>query len=138
MGWTPSQERSIPFCPRLNYILLPNIAFYSGAPHKHCFSRSRCSVRLKCDIICPSSVFRLFQSNPRIATSLGLFVREGLNEKKTFYFGHCSNYLTPPPHDPNSGNLLLFFSEVEIQDLTVSLELKILYNILHISNLKNC
>ena len=30
-------------------------------------------------------------------------------EKKTFSFGHCPNYLNPPPHDPNSGNLVLFF-----------------------------
>ena len=29
--------------------------------------------------------------------------------KKTFSFGHCPNYLTPPPHDPNLGNLVLFF-----------------------------
>ena len=25
------------------------------------------------------------------------FKREGVNEKKTFSFGHCPNYLTPPP-----------------------------------------
>ena len=48
-------------------------------------------------------------------------------KKKTFSFGHCPNYLTPPPHDPDSGNLVLFFLEVEIQDLKVSLELRILY-----------
>ena len=36
----------------------------------------------------------------------GVDVREGLNEKKTFSFGHCPNHLTP---DPNSGNLALFF-----------------------------
>ena len=35
--------------------------------------------------------------------------REDINWKKTFSFGHCPNYLTPPPHDPNSGNLVLFF-----------------------------
>ena len=36
--------------------------------------------------------------------------REDINEKKTFSFGHCLNYLNPPPpHDPNSGNLVLFF-----------------------------
>ena len=52
--------------------------------------------------------------------------REDLNRKKTFSFGHCPNHLNPP-HDPNSGNLVLFFSEVEIQDLKVSLELRILY-----------
>ena len=66
-------------------------------------------------------------------------IREGVNGKKTFSFGHCPNHLTPPP-DPNSGNLVLFFSEVKIQDLKVSLELKllyILYNILYICNLKN-
>ena len=32
-----------------------------------------------------------FQSNS------GDTVREGINEKKTFSFGHCLNYLTPPP-----------------------------------------
>ena len=37
-----------------------------------------------------------------------LGIREGVNEKKTFSFGHCPNYLDPP-HDPNSGNLVLFF-----------------------------
>ena len=59
----------------------------------------------------------------------------GQREKKTFSFGHCPNYLNPPPHDPNGP----LFSEVEIQDLKVSLELKILYilyNILYICNLK--
>ena len=36
-------------------------------------------------------------------------LREGLNGKKTFSFGHCPNHLTPrPPPDPNSGNLVLF------------------------------
>ena len=35
-------------------------------------------------------------------------IREGVNGKKTFSFGHCPNYLTPP-HGPNSGNLVLFF-----------------------------
>ena len=29
--------------------------------------------------------------------------------KKTFSFGHCPNHLNPPPPDPNSGNLVLFF-----------------------------
>ena len=60
-------------------------------------------------------------------------IREDLNREKTFSFGHCPNYLTPP-HDPNSGNLVL--SDVKIQDLKVSLELRILY-ILYICNLKN-
>ena len=36
-------------------------------------------------------------------------LREGVNEKKTFSFGHCPNHLTPPPPDPNLGNLVLFF-----------------------------
>ena len=36
-------------------------------------------------------------------------LREDINWKKTFSFGHCPNYLTPPPHDPNLGNLALFF-----------------------------
>ena len=36
-------------------------------------------------------------------------VREDINSKKTFSFGHCPNHLTPPPPAPNSGNLVLFF-----------------------------
>ena len=36
-------------------------------------------------------------------------VREDIGTKKTFSFGHCPNPLNPPPHDPNSGNLVLFF-----------------------------
>ena len=41
--------------------------------------------------------------------SVIVVVREDLNWKKTFSFGHCPNYLNPPPHHPNSGNLVLFF-----------------------------
>ena len=40
---------------------------------------------------------------------LQLVLREDINRKKTFSFGHCPNHLNPPPHDPNSGNLVLFF-----------------------------
>ena len=40
--------------------------------------------------------------------SLLVCIREEVNRKKTFSFGHCPNYLTPPP-DPNLGNLVLFF-----------------------------
>ena len=36
-------------------------------------------------------------------------LREDINTKKKFSFGHCPNHLTPPPPDPNSGNLVLFF-----------------------------
>ena len=66
-------------------------------------------------------------------------LREGVNGKKTFSFGHCPNHLNPPP-SPQFGQLGPLFSEVKIQDLKVSLELKllyILYNILYICNLKN-
>ena len=36
-------------------------------------------------------------------------VREDINGKKTFSFGHCPNHLTPPtPPDPNSSNLVFF------------------------------
>ena len=64
---------------------------------------------------------------------------EGVNGKKTFSFGHCPNPLNPPPW-PQFGQLGPLFSEIEIQDLKVSLELRILYilyNILYICNLKN-
>ena len=60
--------------------------------------------------------------------------------KKTFSFGHCPNYLNPPPPSPQFGQLGPLFSDVKIQDLKVSLELRILYvlyNILYICNLKN-
>ena len=42
-------------------------------------------------------------------------LREGINEKKTFSFWHCPNFLTPPPHDPNSGNLVLFFRKAKFK-----------------------
>ena len=45
---------------------------------------------------------------PPILARSPRLVREDLNRKKTFSFGHCPNPLTPPP-DPNSGNLVLFF-----------------------------
>ena len=60
--------------------------------------------------------------------------------KKNVFFRALPELPKPPPHDPNLGNLVLFFSEVKIQDLKVSLELKILYilyDILYICNLKN-
>ena len=45
-------------------------------------------------------------------------VREGVNGKKTFSFGHCPNSLTPPPlDDPNSGNLVLFFRKSKFKIL---------------------
>ena len=44
-------------------------------------------------------------------------------QKKNVFFRALPESPNPPP-DPNSGN---FFSEVEIQDLKVNLELKILY-----------
>ena len=52
----------------------------------------------------PKEVFRL--SNVWGSQDL---VREEVNRKNTFSFGHCPNHLNPPPHDPNSGNLVLFF-----------------------------
>ena len=36
-------------------------------------------------------------------------IREDINRKKTFSFGHYPNHVTPPP-DPNSSNLVLFFT----------------------------
>ena len=60
--------------------------------------------------------------------------------KKNVFFRALPELPKPPPPDPNSGNLVLFFPDVKIQDLKVSLELRILYvlyNILYICNLKN-
>ena len=42
-----------------------------------------------------------------IKSSKPINLREDINRKKTFSFGHCPNHLNPP--DPNSGNLVLFF-----------------------------
>ena len=59
--------------------------------------------------------------------------------KKTFSFGHCPNHLTPPLTPIRA--TWSYFSEVNIQDLKVSLELEILYilyDILYICNLQNC
>ena len=69
-------------------------------------------------------------------------LREDINTKKTFSFRHCTNHLIPqpPPPRPQFGQLCPFFSEVKIQDLKGSLELKILYilyDILYICNLKD-
>ena len=57
-------------------------------------------------------------------------VREGLNEKKTFSFGPKS---PNPPPDSNSGNLVLFFLDVTIQDLKVNVG----RGRKHINNLRN-
>ena len=43
--------------------------------------------------------------------------REEVNRKKTFSFGHCPNHLNPPPHDPNSGILVLFFQKSKFKIL---------------------
>ena len=45
--------------------------------------------------------------------------------KKNVFFRPLPELPKPPPHDP--GQLVPLFSEVEIQDLKVSLELRILY-----------
>ena len=82
---------------------------------------------------------KILRSMPSAAYEESQSVREDLNGKKTFSFGHCPNPLTPPPW-PQFGQLGPLFLEVEIQDLKVSLELRILYvlyNILYICNLKN-
>ena len=61
-------------------------------------------------------------------------------KKKNVFFRALPELPNPPPHDPNFGQLGPLFLEVEIQDLKVSLELKILhilYDILYICDLKN-
>ena len=45
-------------------------------------------------------------------------IREDINRKKTFSFGHCPNNLTPPP-DPIRATWS-FFSDVKIPDLKVT------------------
>ena len=53
-------------------------------------------------------------------TRTSILLREGVNEKKTFSFGHCLNHLKNPTPDPNLGNLVLFFPDVKIQDLKIT------------------
>ena len=57
-------------------------------------------------------------------------IREEINRKKTFSFGHCPNYLTPWPQFGQLGHL---FSDVTIQDLKVNVQ----RGGKHINNLKN-
>ena len=67
-------------------------------------------------------------------------IREGRNGKKNVFFRALPESPKSPPPWPQFGQLGPLFSEVEIQDLKVGLELKILYilyNILYICNLKN-
>ena len=65
-------------------------------------------------------------------------LREDINKKNVFF--RALPELPKPPPWPQFGQLGPLFSEVEIQDLKISLELRILYilyNILYICNLKN-
>ena len=60
--------------------------------------------------------------------------------EKNVFFRALPELPNPPPPWHQFGQLGPLFSEVEIQDLKVSLELRILYvlyNILYICNLKN-
>ena len=51
-----------------------------------------------------------------IKSSKPINLREDINRKKTFSFGHCPNHLTPPLTPPTWS----FFSDVKIQDLKVT------------------
>ena len=53
-------------------------------------------------------------------------IREGFTKKSCSSFRFCPNYLLP---SPQFGQLVQLFSDVEIQDLKVSLRLQILYTI---------
>ena len=69
------------------------------------------------------------------------YLREEINwKKKNIFFRALPELPRPLPQWPQFGQLGPLFSEIEIQDLKVSLELRILYvlyNILYICNLKN-
>ena len=57
----------------------------------------------------PYSCLVIFLHGPRYIW-VWVSIREDINSKRTFSFGHCPNHLnTPPPPPPNSGNLVLFF-----------------------------
>ena len=47
------------------------------------------------------------------------YIRDDINRKKMFSFGHCPNHLNPPPLTPIQATWS-FFSDVEIQDLKVT------------------
>ena len=66
-------------------------------------------------------------------TLLILMIREGVNGKKNVFFRALPESPKPPPPSPQFGQLGPLFSEVEIQDLKVSLELKLLYILYRVS-----
>ena len=57
-------------------------------------------------------------------------------EKSCSSFGFCPNYLPPPPNH-KFGQHVQLFSDIEIQDLRVSLGLKILDNLCNIQYILN-
>ena len=90
----------------------------------------------------PSLRMTVWSSAKMISVRLTILscVREGVNWKKNVFFRALPKLPNPPPPWPQFGQIGPLFSEVEIQDLNVSLELKILYilyDILYICNLKN-
>ena len=78
------------------------------------------SVQLKsiinlCGLTCSSLILAkpYFTENHASTCCQGCFishlVREGVKEKKTFSFGHCPNYLNPPPMIPIRATWSSFF-----------------------------
>ena len=47
-------------------------------------------------------------------------LREDINGKKKRFLSALPKSPTSPPPDPNSGNLVVFFADVKIQDLKVT------------------
>ena len=46
-------------------------------------------------------------------TNMMAKIREALTEKKMFSFGHCPNFLSPPPPSPQFGQLVPLFFNVK-------------------------
>ena len=62
-----------------------------------------------------------------IMFSVKVSIIKSLRDVLLLSFGHFLNYLSPPPPLPQFGQLVQLFSDVEIQDLKVSVGLKITY-----------
>ena len=95
----------------------------------------------KCAMFCFYSTLTLtFYPARQYAEIYKKFVCKGRGQQKKNFFRALPEFPNPPPPWPQFGQLGPLFSDVKIQDLKVSLELKILYmlyNILYICNLKN-
>ena len=80
---------SEPSRPLKNWIPISNV---------HCPQRAK----MRTGIVTKNNIKKHYQYYP-------FTIREGVNWKKTFSFGHCPNYLNPPPMTPIQATWSSFF-----------------------------